>query len=565
MDSCETSDVEWNDPDNTYVCLDSDFSLATDNVSETSLVSNINDDNSYKFLFNYEAFQKTHESIHYIDDDVTTNDIKDDSSFISSERNSNDFNAQEEDYEIDDILLRFICSKCFQSEGGHLFERKGTGVKSYTCHDQHVDENKNALILLGRWLTAIAESNDEELKQDTLNEMTVVLSKAYHPTTKNDKRNITNQLTLMPSLLLIKTIMQLRKVKINRLKDDYQLEKLLISEDQSNKLGEAFRRAIWNVRSNIIQNKTVLKSPESFDQYRNGFPNFLRNFFDSFITFIQKKKYQICLKKQKQRKGKIEEFDSLPIPLEKIFAKAKASPKDYLFKIGTSIFTNQMNLEFENTFHSLSTRDEKELDIDKVFEELIKRIAIKPGCQAFTQQNFTELFKNATEYMAEGFNNLFTCYNLGIERLKNIHSQEITKEIPYTTKGRREKNVRTNMISQQIKTEKHRKEIEKLTRSLQKKERQAEPHNNFTNEKVENVAKRKRRHLTKSEQEIFAKLIELNELSAEEISRVFVEICTLPDTKPEDWDIKRIRSIWGRKKSAKKKKQNLNLSKSVIS
>ncbi|CAG8610113.1 11354_t:CDS:2, partial [Cetraspora pellucida] len=550
MDFCETSNIEWNNPDNTYVCLDSDFSLATDNVSEMSSVSNINDDNSHKFLFNYEAFQKTHESIHNIDDDVTMNDIKDDSSFISSERNSNDFNAQEEDYEIDDISceklvpcivldiydgeirhcpnyekpvnqlrplrqlvgtweidesvvdknnpkieqsttsitkkptaktsVRFICSKCFQNEGGHLFERKGTGVKSYTCHDQHVDENKNALILLGRWLTAIAEFNDEELKQDTLNEMTVVLSKAYYPTTKNDKRNITNRLTLMPSLLLIKTIMRLEK----------------------------------NVRSNIIQNKTVLESPESFDQYRNGFPNFLRNFFDSFITFIQKKKYQICLKKQKQRKGKIEEFDS------EIFAKAKASPKDYLFEIGTTTFTNQMNLKFENTFHSLSIRDEKELDVDKVFEELIKRIVIKPGCQvlapnivilepgnnpcsdkavhkacseeklkslissiqterecldlllrgyvgddiiipkdrkiisryiiinslkssliqAFTQQNFTELFKNATEYTTEGFNNLFTCYDLGIERLKNIHSQEITKEIPYTTKGRRKKN-----------------------------------------------------------------------------------------------------------------------------
>ncbi|CAG8748732.1 12813_t:CDS:2, partial [Dentiscutata erythropus] len=486
MDSCETSDVEWNDPDNTYVWLDSNFSLATNNVSETFSVSNINDDNSYQFLFNYKAFQKTRESIHNIDDNVTTNDIKNDSSFISLEKNSNDFNAQEEDYEIEDISfeqlttlitkkptaktsVRFICSKCFQSEGGHLFKRKETGVKSYICHDQHIDKNKNALILLGRWLTAIAESNNKELKQDTLNEMTVVLSKTYHPTTKNDKQNITNQLTLMPSLLL---------------KDDYQLEKLLISEDQSNKLGPN----IWNIC--ILDNIDFMRRSFSF-----------RNIYDTTRITTH-----ACLRM-------VFQFE-LPIPLEEIFAKAKALPKDYLFEIGTSIFTNQMNLKFENTFHSLLTRDEKELDVDKVFEELIKRIAIKPGCQAFTQQNFTKLFKNATEYTAEGFNNLFTCYDLGIERLKNIHSQEITKEIPYTAKGQREKNVQTNMIK---------------------------PLNNFTNEKVENVAKRKRRHLTKSEQEIFAKLIELDELSAEEISRVFVEICTLPDTKPEDWDIKRIR------------------------
>ncbi|CAG8855723.1 1975_t:CDS:1, partial [Gigaspora margarita] len=71
-------------------------------------------------------------------------------------------------------------------------------------------------------------------------------------------------------------------------------------------------------------------------------------------------------------------------------------------------------------------------------------------------------------------------------------------------------------------------------------EHQEEPPNNLTNEKLENVTKRKRKHLTKSKQEIFERLIELNELSAEETSRVLVEICTLSDTKPEDWDLKRI-------------------------
>ncbi|CAG8488891.1 13360_t:CDS:1, partial [Cetraspora pellucida] len=54
-------------------------------------------------------------------------------------------------------------------------------------------------------------------------------------------------------------------------------------------------------------------------------------------------------------------------------------------------------------------------------------------------------------------------------------------------------------------------------------------------------------------QEIFTRLIELNELLAEETSRKLVEICTLPDTKPEYWDLKRIQSVWNRKKSAKKK------------
>ncbi|CAG8712492.1 24935_t:CDS:1, partial [Dentiscutata erythropus] len=36
MDLCETSDIKWNDPDNIYIGLNSDFSLATDSISETS-------------------------------------------------------------------------------------------------------------------------------------------------------------------------------------------------------------------------------------------------------------------------------------------------------------------------------------------------------------------------------------------------------------------------------------------------------------------------------------------------------------------------------------------------
>ncbi|CAG8743903.1 298_t:CDS:2, partial [Gigaspora rosea] len=33
-----TSEIEWNDPDNIYIGLDSDFNLATDAASETSSI-----------------------------------------------------------------------------------------------------------------------------------------------------------------------------------------------------------------------------------------------------------------------------------------------------------------------------------------------------------------------------------------------------------------------------------------------------------------------------------------------------------------------------------------------
>jgi hypothetical protein len=66
---------------------------------------------------------------------------------------------------------------------------------------------------------------------------------------------------------------------------------------------------------------------------------------------------------------------------------------------------------------------------------------------------------------------------------------------------------------------------------------------------------KKRRYLTNSEQEIFTRLQQLNELSKEETQKVFVEICTLPDIKPEDWDLQRIRNIWLRQRRTNAKKE----------
>ncbi|CAG8838041.1 27098_t:CDS:2, partial [Gigaspora margarita] len=82
----------------------SDFSLATNSVSEASLVPNINDNNSYKFFFTYEALQKTHEN------------------------------------------------------------------------ESVVNKNNPK------------KSNDKELKQDTLNKITIVLSKTSQPTTENNDK-----------------------------------------------------------------------------------------------------------------------------------------------------------------------------------------------------------------------------------------------------------------------------------------------------------------------------------------------------------------------------------------
>ncbi|PYY20774.1 MAG: hypothetical protein DMG62_22055 [Acidobacteria bacterium] len=79
-----------------------------------------------------------------------------------------------------------------------------------------------------------------------------------------------------------------------------------------------------------------------------------------------------------------------------------------------------------------------------------------------------EIFKDTTENNPNGFNNLFTCYELGIERLNNIHAQEIEKSISINTKGRRIKNIKTITIEQRKIIEKNRKEQEKITKRNEK-------------------------------------------------------------------------------------------------
>ena len=42
----------------------------------------------------------------------------------------------------------YICSKCFQTEGGHFCEWKGSGTKAFSYHEKHTHNNTNALKLL---------------------------------------------------------------------------------------------------------------------------------------------------------------------------------------------------------------------------------------------------------------------------------------------------------------------------------------------------------------------------------------------------------------------------------
>jgi len=147
---------------------------------------------------------------------------------------------------------RFICSECFQTEGVHLFERKGSGTKPFSCHEKHNLDNTEALKLLGRWILNIAESN-ENMKSNVLLKVSSTLDTIFDKMKQDESESNTPP----PSLLLVKTMLRLGKVNIKKLADEFFVCKL--SGDNSKKIGEAFALATWKSRSNIWEKKAHLK------------------------------------------------------------------------------------------------------------------------------------------------------------------------------------------------------------------------------------------------------------------------------------------------------------------
>jgi hypothetical protein len=62
-----------------------------------------------------------------------------------------------------------------------------------------------------------------------------------------------------------------------------------------------FGRKLWNSRSDINSKKSVLESPKTIQEYYNGFPEFLNNFFFGIIDELYQKKMMVCNWQRKRR------------------------------------------------------------------------------------------------------------------------------------------------------------------------------------------------------------------------------------------------------------------------
>ena len=101
-----------------------------------------------------------------------------------------------------------MCSECFNLNGGYFYERRGRGnVLNFECIDMHKDDTSEALQIIGHWVLFMAETIDEDNKNNLLVHLTNALSTFY-----NTKSSLV--VANYPSLLFVKMTLKLWHIDI---------------------------------------------------------------------------------------------------------------------------------------------------------------------------------------------------------------------------------------------------------------------------------------------------------------------------------------------------------------
>ncbi|CAG8700383.1 2666_t:CDS:2, partial [Cetraspora pellucida] len=202
---------------------------------------------------------------------------------------------------------RYTCSTCFENEGGHIFQRKGRGAVLFNCNNEHINDKAKSLELLGQWIFRIANSSDEIMQSILIEELwqtDETLNNKVNRTSDTKEYDKDDKTLKPPSYLAIKIALQLKKVHI---KDDNFVITKIVQKDPK-KFGEALAHILWNSRSFVRENKSDLENPNTLNSYRNAFPPVIKEFIDSLIISIQKKKWTIVERKQRQCQ-QLKDFD----------------------------------------------------------------------------------------------------------------------------------------------------------------------------------------------------------------------------------------------------------------
>ncbi|CAG8753362.1 19873_t:CDS:2, partial [Cetraspora pellucida] len=220
--------------------------------------------------------------------------------------------------------------------------RKSHSDKRITCTEleKHHNDTKDALRLIEKWLISISESDNQKLQEKFLSQIS---STIFNDVTIENSSEL-------PSKLLIRTVMRLKEVELDRLTKT----KSLITPNKASMMGEKLGREILYSCSEIKQNISQLENPSSYEHYVYALSIFIRNFFQALFTVLQHKLTVINNKRRQHH-----EFIDQPL-------------------FGESSTTNDLLMMYETILNELVATLINEFKIKDVFTEFTKYVPI--GC-----------------------------------------------------------------------------------------------------------------------------------------------------------------------------------------
>ncbi|GES78499.1 hypothetical protein GLOIN_2v1482460 [Rhizophagus clarus] len=207
----------------------------------------------------------------------------------------------------DDINPRqkSVCCWCYKNLGGHIYHRPGRGKSGTTCTTLHTDDTAKGLEYLGNWLINIAQTgNDKEKILTKVFEALLPFADLTFSSNSTITTLISTTLNEPPSLFMIKTLfiefskkqeiekkLEIKEKELEKKEiEKKEIEKKLEIEDLRQEFGRTFGQKLWNSRSYVNSRAAALESPQTIQEYYDGFPEFLNDFFFGVIDELYQKK-----------------------------------------------------------------------------------------------------------------------------------------------------------------------------------------------------------------------------------------------------------------------------------
>ncbi|CAG8667987.1 7831_t:CDS:1, partial [Paraglomus occultum] len=140
-----------------------------------------------------------------------------------------------------------------------------------------------------RWIMSVSESGDKQLQENLL----LLLKPALAALNKdNQTKEVDNtSKAIWPSKLLVRTAFKLGKVNFT----------YTVTPETPSIIGKALGKEIASSYSKIRENQKQLEEPSSYKAYCDALPGPLCNFFQAFLTELQKRKLTSINRMRKTR------------------------------------------------------------------------------------------------------------------------------------------------------------------------------------------------------------------------------------------------------------------------